>query len=271
MLSSSDRGRFPDGVRAHGDHLVDDIRGDAWPMNASAAFVVDRMGAPLGTVVAEFSCAFRVPVERARADVLSFVLTMNARLLLNVEHPSRLLRRLSSLVILALRLAPAGALPAALARRRPLDTATTVRAIWSALRAVAARALLVAATVGLLALHLVLVAGVAGVVLAAVVGLGAGAGFALHEAGHAAALTGVPAAVVLRGRRTYVLHRPVGSGRSAVVAVAGPAPVAVVGGLLVLLALATSFPLLAVGGLAPAAHALSLTVATTDGRCACGL
>ncbi len=271
MLSAGDRGRLAEGVRASGSRLVDDVRGDSWPMNAAAAFILVRQGRPLGAVAEELAVEFGLPAARARADVLAFALSLNAFLLLNVEHGARRMRRWRDFLALALRLAPAGAFPATLARRKRLDTRSVSRAIATAVVAAAPRALVVACLAAVVVGHVVLVAGAAGIGVAVVVGLGAGAGFAAHEAGHAAALVGVPAALVLSGRRTYVLHGAVPPARRETVALAGPAPVVGLGCLLAFLATLTSAPLLAVAGLAPAAHAVSLTVATGDGRAACGL
>jgi Coenzyme PQQ synthesis protein D (PqqD) len=271
MLSASDCGRLPGGVRPRGAELVDEVRGWALPMNPAAAFVVDRAGAPLGAIVEELAVAYGLPYARARADVLAFVLSLNRQLLLNVEHRVGRIRRSYAYVSLALRLAPAGMLPGTLARRAPLDTRTRRAAVQTALLAVAPRASLLASVVALFALQLALVAGAWALPAAASVGVGAGVGFALHEVGHAVALCGVPAALVLRGRRTFVLHGPLASSRRRAVAVAGPASVAAFGGMLVFAAAVTTTPLLAFVGLAPTAHAVSLTVATGDGRRACGL
>jgi Coenzyme PQQ synthesis protein D (PqqD) len=271
MLSAGDCGSFPAGVQVCDSMLVDEVRGDAWPMNGTAAFVLERVGAPLGAVIDELARGFGLPVDRARDDVLAFVLALNAQLLLNIEHRGSALRRWATLASLALRLAPTGLLPSLPARRRRLDTGTARWALVTALVAVAPRAALVALLVTIFSLQIVMAAGAAGVVLAVLVGAGAGAGIALHEAGHAAALVGVPAALVLRGRRTFVLHRPVGNRRRIAVALAGPGPVAALGATLATIAIVAHEPLLLVVGLAPAAHALSLTVATGDGRSACGL
>ena len=82
------------------------------------------------------------------------------------------------------------------------------------------------------ALQLAAVAGAAGSVflLAIALGAGTGIGLGLHEAGHVASLRGVPSALVLRGRRTFVLHAPVGERRRALVALCGPGVVVMVGG-----------------------------------------
>jgi Coenzyme PQQ synthesis protein D (PqqD) len=271
VVAATDRTTLPDGVCVRDGRIVDEVRGASWPLNPTAEFVLARVGRELGTVVDELAAAYALPRGTARRDVLVFVHCLNEALLLNVEHRARVLRRWLELAVLAARLLPAGMLPAALARRRRLDTSSAGRAAATAVSAVGARCLALAALVSLIAVHLEVVAGRLSLLPAVLVGVGAGAGVAAHEAGHAAALRRIPAAVVLHGRRTYVLHRRLGPGRRAAVALAGPLPVAVAGGLLVLVAVAADTPTPALAGLAPAAHALSLTVATSDGRAACGL
>jgi hypothetical protein len=96
--------------------------------------------------------------------------------------------------------------------------------------------------------------------------LGVAFGVVLHEAAHAAALRGIPHALVLNGLRPSVLHPRLGSTRAFVVAAAGP----VVPSLAALLAVALwHAPAPACAALA--VHALALTVLATDGRNACGL
>ena len=103
------------------------------------------------------------------------------------------------------------------------------RGAVSGFAAIASRVAFVAAAATAVAAQLSAVAGPPGYVVPFALGLGTGVGLGLHEAAHAASLRGVPSALVLRGRRTYVLHAPVGATRRSVVAAAGPLTVAVVG------------------------------------------
>ena len=84
-------------------------------------------------------------------------------------------------------------------------------------------------------------------------------------------LRGVPSALVTRGRRTYVLHAPVGADAASLVAVGGPLAVAVLGSASSSVAALAAAPALALAGCPLAAHALALTVVGGDGRIACGL
>ena len=96
--------------------------------------------------------------------------------------------------------------------------------------------------------------------------LGVCAGVVLHEAAHAAALWGVPRALVLHGIRPTLLHPHVGATRALLVATAGPLAPALTALLVV------SFWRVSPAACAPlAAHALGLTVLAPDGRNACGL
>ena len=108
-------------------------------------------------------------------------------------------------------------------RRRAIDTRTARRAFGSCLVAISARVSVVAGVGTAVAAQLSLLAGASGLVVPLTLGLGTGVGLGLHEAAHVASLRGVPSALVTRGRRTYVLHAPVGPARRSLVAVAGPA------------------------------------------------
>ena len=108
-------------------------------------------------------------------------------------------------------------------------------------------------------------------VLAAITGLGVGLGLLVHEWGHASALLGRPAALVIAGRRTFVLHGKLEPTRGALVAAAGPGAAAALGTLVLAASdLAGILQLVPLGG-ALAAHAAGLTVVAGDGRAACGL
>ena len=174
-------------------------------------------------------------------------------------------------VRLTARLAPAGAVPAAVTRRRAIDTRSVGRAVASSLAAILSRVGVVVAVATAVAAQFTAFAGASGLVVPLVLGLGTGAGIGLHEAAHAAMLRGVPSALVTRGRRTYVLHAPVSPSRRSLVALGGPLVVAGLGFGLVLAGSLVAAPVVAIAGCPLAAHALALTVAGSDGRAACGL
>ena len=267
MIAASDTVSLAPGVGLGQGALEDRVRGHAWPLNSSGAFVLARAGRP---VVRELAEAFSLPVEVARADVLHFVWLLNGLALVNVESQMSRPRRFTEWLQLAVRLAPAGTMPAPVARRRALDTRTARRAFVSSLAATLPRACLVASAATVLAVHFAVILG-AGLVGPVLIGLGTGLGLGLHEAAHAALLRGVPSALVIRGRRTYVLHAPVTPGRRAAVALGGPLAVSALGVGLVLGGIVAAAPALAAAGWPLAAHALALTVAGGDGRVACGL
>lgn len=271
MLADTDRLSLAPGVVLRRGQLADNVRGAAWPLNGSGAFVLARTDAPVGRIVCETADAFALPIETARGDVLRFAWHLNALALVNIERRGSRLRRLADWIVLAARLAPGGGLPVASARRHPLDTGSVARAVASSLAATFTRVLAVAAVATLVAGQLLVVVGSPGLVFPLALGLGTGAGLGLHEAAHAAALRGVPSALVTRGRRTYVLHAVVTPVRRTVVALAGPFAVAALGVALVVGGAALAAPGLVIAGCPLAAHALALTAVGGDGRVACGL
>lgn len=270
MIASTDILRLAPGVDVRQELLSDAVRGHAWPLNASGAFVLARAGRPLGIVAGELADAFSLSAPEARGDVLRFVWQLNRLALVNVERTTSGLRQLVDWCRLAARLAPAGALPSPLARRRALDTRSASRAVATTLAALLPRVLAVALVTTVVAVHLALMLGAA-LVVPVLVGAGTGLGLGLHEAAHAALLRGIPSALVLHGRRTYVLHSAIAPTRRALVALGGPLVVAALGLALVVVGVLLSNPAVAITGCPFAAHALALTVIGGDGRVACGL
>jgi hypothetical protein len=271
VIGAGDTIRLAPGVTVRGARLEDPVRQASWPLNASAAFVLDREGCPLGETVADFADAFSLPRERAREDVLRFVWQLNGLALVNVERCGSRLRRLREWLTLAARLAPAGAVPATVTRRRALDTRSVWRALASCLVAVSPRAATAAAVATALLAQAAVTAGPSVLAAAVLVGVCTGVGLGLHEAVHAALLWGVPSALVTRGRRTAVLHAAVAPRRRAVVATGGPLAVALLGASAVGAGWLAALPLLAIAGCPLVMHALALTVVGGDGRVACGL
>jgi hypothetical protein len=271
MLEIADRIVLADGVVLDGDRLVDRVCSAAWPLNAAGVLVVVNDGRSLGEIAERVAMAYSLPVERARTDVLAFVWQLNRLGLANVERPRGWGRHAVGWLRLAARLLPAGALPPVTVRRRPLDTSSVLRALGSVARGLAGRCVALALAAAILGAHLGIVAGRPSLLVPGVVGAVVAAALAAHEAGHAAALRGVPSALVVRGARVSVVHAPAGPARRALVALCGPAAVAAAGGALLVLAVTLSSPVLAAAGLPAAAHVLALTVLASDGRTACGL
>ena len=271
MIGAGDTIRLAPGVSVRDARLEDRVRAESWPVNASAAFVLARAGRPLGETVSEFAESFELPLGRAREDVLRFVWEVNRLALVNVERSGSRLRQLREWLSLAARLAPAGAVPVLLTRRRALDTRTVGRALASCFVAISPRIAAIAAVATALTAQVAVAAGPSGLGAAVLVGLCTGLGLGLHEAVHAALLRGVPSALVTRGRRTSVLHAAVPAGRRAIVAVGGPLAVAALGVVAVMAGSLAAAPVLVVAGCPLAAHALALTAVGGDGRVACGL
>lgn len=273
MIVDSDHVVLPEGVSVGGGHVEDIVRGCRWPLNETGGFVLGRAGARLDAVVREFADTYCLPLEVARRDVLQFTWTLNELAIVNIGHDGSRLRRWADWLALAARLIPAATLPAPVTVRRALDTATVSGAAASVFRASGSRVLSVssAAAISLLPLALALDGRGAAAFVALGLGAGTGIGVGLHEAGHVVTLRGVPSALVLHGRRTFVLHAPLGAGRRSLVAFSGPATTVAVGLALIILGNLLVVPLLGMLGLPLVAHAVSLSALGGDGRTACGI
>ena len=272
MIVDSDRVVLPEGVSVGADHLEDIVRGCRWPLNSAGGFVLGRRGTQLAAVVRELADAHCLPLEAARRDVLQFIWMLNALAVVNIVHDGSRLRRWADWLVLASRLIPTGALPAPVTTRRALDTGTVPRAVASVVRASGPRVLSISSASAIVLFPLAAaLGGLGGAVVALGLGAGTGIGVGLHEAGHVVTLRGVPSALVLRGRRTFVLHAPLGDARRSLVAVSGPAMTVVVGLALVAAGHLLVSPLLVILGLPLIAHAVSLSAVGGDGRSACGI
>jgi hypothetical protein len=271
MISATDTLSLAPGVALEQGRLADEVREGSWPLNPSGVFVLARTGDPVGQIVRDLADAYSLSDAAARADVLRFISHLNALTLVNVDAGGSPLRRFADWVRLAARLAPAGATPAAVTRRRSLDTRSVGRAVGSALAAIWARMGFIAVATTAVAAQPSALAGASGLAVALGLGLGTGLGVGFHEAAHAALLRGVPSALVTRGRRTYVLHARVTPTRRSLVALAGPLAVTGLGIGLVVTGSIVVAPAIAIAGCPLVAHALALTVAGGDGRVACGL
>jgi hypothetical protein len=272
MLSRDDILELPDGVTVAGGVLRDECRAVSVPVNSAAAVVLTAGDRPLEEIAAVLAERFDLPHGRAIDDVLHFAWQLNGIGLVNVRRGVGPFPAIVAWLRLAARLVPAGALPPLLTRRVSLDTSNTTGAVLSTARHLAPRALLLALLCAVAVLQGAAIAGRAPLVLSACFGLGVGGALVLHEAGHVIAVgRASPAAILLNWKRISILHRPLSPGRNAVVALAGPLAATLVG--LGLAAVAASFGIsdLALAAAPLAGHAIGLTVATTDGRQACGI
>jgi hypothetical protein len=251
--------------------LIDRVRESEMPLNETAAFVLRRAGQPLDEVAMSLATRFGISAQSAFVDVTSFARAANTALAVSVEPGEGRWRRAGNWLHTAICLLPSGFLPPLLSRRRALETRDPIRALAGVLRAVGVRAAALGVVAASLCLELVLASGNLGIVLPFAVGLGVALGVVLHEWGHVLALGDRPVALVVTGRRTFVLHGPLPSARASAVAVAGPAIAAAVGVVVLGLADATGLLPLAPFGGALSAHAVGLTTASADGRAACGL
>ena len=67
MIAATDIVTLAPGVDVRQELLRDAVRGHAWPLNASGAFVLARAGRPLGAVASELADAFSLPRPRREA------------------------------------------------------------------------------------------------------------------------------------------------------------------------------------------------------------
>lgn len=270
MLEPADSVVLAAGVRLEGAVLVDDLRGSRLPVNPTARFVLERSGRPLGEIAIELAAAYGLDPGRARDDVFAFAFRLNRLLLANVDRGRGPVARIASWVGAVLHLAPSGGYPRPAWRRVALDTTSRLRSGVGAVSAVRARAVALGLLAAALGMQTAGLSRVAPPTAWLAVGAAVAVGLAVHEAGHALALSGVPAAIALAGSRTFVIHSRLVGARRRLVAAAGPSvPIA-----LATLAAGVAQPVestaLALAGCAFGGHAIGLTVATRDGREACG-
>lgn len=259
MIGARDRVELAPDVRLDGRLLLDPVRGSRIELNASAVVALaESTPARMAQAVA---ARFAVGAERAEGDAKALCAALNAALLLNLRAP--LAVRIVRWAALALALAPVRRLPPWPPTRYRLATTSVPRALVTTAVGCAGPAALVAA---LAALPFVVI----GIwQLGAATAGAAAVGLVLHEAAHAAALRGAPAALVVRGLRVSVLHGVADPSKRARVAAAGPACVAALAGVAAAVATATDAAALAAAAIVLAPHALALTLVGADGRTLC--
>ena len=242
------------------DALDDAVRDVRVPLNVSGVVAI-RAGSIVAMADAT-AARFGETRDRALVDARAFALELNALHLLNV-------RVRGGLVVLAWRWANASLL---LARHRALATWPTRRCALPAGRRASLAATAASLPSGLGGAAVVAATALAvGVPLsiAAAVALAITAGVAVHEAGHALLLGGVPAFVSRRGPRVAVVHRRLARRREARIALGGAVCGNVFALAVALFAWTTFAPVLAGSLAALAPHALALTIVTADGRRSC--
>jgi hypothetical protein len=259
LISTNDVIELPPGVTVEASELIDHVRGIRIGLNTAAAVALHE-STPARMAAALCSC-FSVERTRADADALTLCASLNAALLANIRvaWPRLLVRWVRDALILAsLR-----RLPAWPARRRAVRTSSVTAALTTVAHGTAGTA-----TVVSLATALPL-ASAGTPILGCAVGLAAGAGLVLHEVGHAIALRGIAAALIVRGVRVSLLHPKLDPRRQRLVAACGP--LAVIAAALVTLVAMYVFATAAGAAVALilALHALSLTVLSPDGRKLC--
>jgi hypothetical protein len=263
VIAADDRIALPASVERCADGVYDHVRGITLPLNATGAVIVDA-STPAGASRA-LRLGFAVDEERALADAVGFCAELNERLLLNVS-PLRGASAFAVRWVLYLPfMLPARRLPRLPAHRRHVDTSSLRTILATGIRATLPFALL--AAVGTVLVAALVLGGLGAASASTTLALAAavGGGVVVHELGHLAMLLGVPACVVTRGARIWLLHRVVDRRREAVVAAAGPTAALGIAALL----LALSGLPATVAALALSLHALGFTVLTADGRTLC--
>lgn len=262
MIGPRDRLELPDAVTSVETGLRDDVRGVTLPVNETgrALLSAETLEAMARLAVEKFDA----PDALALDDAKLFALDLNRRHLLNVRVRGGLVIVTARWCLAALVLLRHRAVPLWPACRVPLDTSTAGRAAAGAAAAslpsglggsTAALGLLAAAG---LPLQLALPAAVA-----------LALGVALHEAGHAFLLRGVPSFVGRRGLRVAVVHRSLPARRAAAVAVGGPVAGVLLALCTAVVAWSVAVPALAAAAVALVSQPLALTVLAGDGRRAC--
>jgi hypothetical protein len=264
MIDARDRLELPRGVSLDADGLRDNVRGIAFPVNATGRALVD---APTPEAMAAIAVTtLGAPPSAALADACVFAAALNANHLLNVDVRGGGIAIAARWLRSAWILGRHRSLPSWPTRRCALDTSSRERAALGA--AVGA---LPAGVVGATMVFAVPVVVGAPLAIAAALAVAVAFGVSVHEAGHALLLAHVPAFLGRRGVRVAVVHRPLSQRRTALVALAGPASGVALALLAAVLAWATSAAELVAAELALAPQAVALTVVTPDGRRACGV
>jgi hypothetical protein len=212
MIELDDRIALAPGVSVDGGALVDDVRGIAVPLNATARRALTGTTSVAGVAAVLRACGS----PDAERDALTLCAELNRRLFLNVMTP------------LWKRFAPL---------RYGLRASPPPRRVSHVVRTV----VLCGGAVALSLLPLALALGRTGVAAA----VAAGGGVAAHELSHVFALGRRPRALVLDGLRPSILHARLEPPRALVVAVAGPLLPALAGVALLAWLPAASAPLAA--------------------------
>jgi hypothetical protein len=271
MISRTDRLSLPAGVRLSGSFLRDPVRAEAIPLNDTGRIIVEHAsGRTVDEVAAALSNRFAIPEESAARDVLVFCAELNRRHLLNIDTGAwrSSARQAISRACLSFVVGRVGPGPQ---KRRPLDSRSVRRALWSTTVGLGPRAAVMAVAVASGAALVSAAVGAFEPVVALALGIGLGVAFTAHEAAHTIMLRGAACCLALSGLRASVLHAPLSARHRALVAAAGPTSGIVLGLLGLLAAGSAGSEALAWGTIPLITQGVGLTVAAGDGRKTCGL
>ncbi len=268
---------LPDGVSLNVDarELVDEVRGQSVPLNPSAALLVHRLlGTDETTVAQELAKAAAVDVDRVKADIGCLISALNEAALINVAaRPRPLPLRWLRTAVPAMMLGSLPPMPHIRTHRRDIATGAIGGTLFSTARAFFMPAMTLA--LGLFLVTTLALVGVGGlppedmVVFLAIIPAVIVAVLA-HEAGHAIALRGRPAAAVTTGLVFRLLHAANGPD-TALVSIAGPLLGSAVGLAITIIAATFQVLWLAIAGLVITTQVVALSVVSADGRHALGI
>lgn len=270
LLAPTDVLEFAAGVTFDGHAVTDPLRSSTLPLNETGAFLLGRLPCTLHELADALAQRYGLDLDCARADAMTFATEMNAALLTNVRmRGTSVLARLARSGALSVACAISGVRPAG-ARcpytRTPLPANGRIRLLIAVSRGMT-RPSLRCATVSVLPLAFAMVAlGLVVVPVLAAVAIAFLVGPALHEAGHALALRGTPAALVTTGVGAFIAQGPADAKSTRRTALAGPLLCAGVACAAVAAGVTLSAQLLVITGLILSLQVVSLTVVSRDGR-----
>jgi hypothetical protein len=267
VIGRNDRLSLPAGVALTASGLRDDVRGVELPLNEAARVVVQS--ATPGAAAAALCARFRIDERRALVDTRSFCAELNHRMLLNLRTRSGAATLAVRWAVTAARQLPFGARPSFPTRRRAVDTTSMFGTAASGARALAPGTVALGAWTAAATALALSALGTRSLPLALTAGAAVAVGVFAHELGHLLALRGVPACLVTRGLRLWVLHRPLGRGREALVALAGPVAGTTPALLVLAVFLARGSPEAGIASLLLSLQLVGCTVLTRDGRRLC--
>lgn len=277
MIRANDRISLAAGVELSGDGLSDVLHaeGNLVTLNASALSMATLFdGRSVRDVGTELVDRYGIGREQAERDARIFAAELNRRMMANVEPQAGELARVTRWLLESIRGLPLLIVPRLAdlpSARWPLPIGRPLATIAAVTRHVFPRIALLGI---MLVLPFVLMLGGLGALRADVplaLLLGLTLGLISHEAGHALALRRGPAAIGLNGVTVSIMHAPLHGRQRALVAAGGPAMAVATGWAVLLIALLTQWPPLALTASLLTIQSLGLTVLGHDGRKSCAL